>query len=156
MFVRMDCLFCNLWNRIRRPGEVSCHSYWGVPSRWRDLTGDSQSDPAWKGIFDSLNGIHPWHVGRWNTISMFDSFHSNTILKDSAYCASKGIRYLPTMWPGFSWYNLKNGTSPINHIPRLGGKFVWRQAYKYASASNINTVWLAQFDECDEATEFLK
>ena len=144
------------WFKSEAPLQYRVFLIGGVPSRWRDLTGDSRSDPAWKGIYDSLNGIHPWHVGRWNTISSFDTFHTNIILKDSAYCATKGIRYLPTMWPGFSWYNLKNGTSPINQIPRLGGKFMWRQAYKYAAASNINTVWLAQFDECDESTAIFK
>ena len=144
------------WMKVDAPVKYRVFLIGGIPSRWRDLTGDSRSDPAWKEIYDSLNGIHPWHVGRWNSISTFDSFHTNTILKDSAYCADKRIWYLPTMWPGFSWYNLKNGTSPINYIPRLGGKFMWRQAYKYAAASNINTVWLAQFDECDEATAIFK
>ncbi|KAL7428316.1 hypothetical protein ACHAXH_002375 [Discostella pseudostelligera] len=128
----------------------------GVPSKWRELKDDSRNGSAWKNIYDSLDGIHPWHVGRWNSISSFDTYHTNTILNDAAYCESKGILYMPTMWPGFSWHNLKKQQEPINAIPRLGGTFMWRQAYKYAAATNINTVWLAQFDECDEGTAIFK
>jgi len=39
---------------------------------------------------------------------------------------------------------------------RLGGDFMWRQAYKYAANSNINTIWMAQFDEVDEGTAIMK
>lgn len=59
---------------------------------------------------------------------------------------------MPIMWPGFSWHNLKNAAQPINQIPRLGGDFMWRQAYNYVSHPNIETIWMAQFDEVDEGT----
>ena len=58
--------------------------------------------------------------------------------------------------PGFSWYNLKGGTSPVNSIPRLGGNFMWRQAYRYVNDNNIKTIWMAQFDEVDEGTAIFK
>lgn len=74
-------------------------------------------------IYNSLDGIHQWHVGRWNTIGKFNSYNADIIIKDAAYCKAKGILYVPTMWPGFSWHNLKNLTSPINIIPRQGGNF---------------------------------
>jgi hypothetical protein len=60
------------------------------------------------------------------------------------------------MFPGFSWYNLKNGATAINKIPRDGGRFMWRQAYRYISNPNINTLYLAQFDEVDEGTAIFK
>ncbi len=144
------------WFQTDAPEKYRVFLVGGVPSRWRDLTGDSRNDRAWKDIYDSLDGIHPWHVGRWRTISSFNTYHTDIISKDSAYCASKGILYIPTMWPGFSWHNLNDEQEPINDIPRLGGTFMWRQAYKYAADSNINTVWLAQFDECDEGTAIYK
>jgi len=144
------------WLQNDAPAAYRVFLVGGVPSRWRTLDGDSRTDPAWKGIYDSLDAIHPWHVGRWKSISAFDTYYTNTISADATYCASKGILYLPTMWPGFSWHNLKSGTVPVNSIPRLGGTFMWRQAYKYAAASNINTVWLAMFDEVDEGTAIFK
>ena len=63
---------------------------------------------------------------------------------------------MPTMWPGFSWHNLKDGNHPVNDIPRLGGDFMWKQAYKMISNTNIQTIWMAQFDEMDEGTAIMK
>ena len=80
----------------------------GVPSRWNELIGDSRTATVWKSIYDSLDGIHPWLVGRWTTITNFNNYYNNVISRDASYCASKGILYMPTMWPGFSWHNLKN------------------------------------------------
>ncbi|KAL3791318.1 hypothetical protein HJC23_006047 [Cyclotella cryptica] len=140
----------------------------GVPSGWRNLTLDSREPIAWRGIYESLDGIHPWHVGRWGSIVGFETYYRNTIAKDAELCAELGILYMPTMWPGFSWHNLNrkarhaNGSLraiplvPINSIPRLGGRFMWSQAYRYAENDNITSVWMAQFDEVDEGTAIFK
>ncbi|EED86632.1 predicted protein [Thalassiosira pseudonana CCMP1335] len=131
----------------------------GVPSRWRERIGDSRQEIAWQGIYRSLNGIHPWHVARWTTLSEWESYYKNTILKDAAECVKYSQLYMPTMWPGFSWHNLKHDASPqppINQIPRLGGNFMWQQAYRYVADKNIKTVWMAQFDEVDEGTAIFK
>ena len=124
----------------------------GCPSRWRERIGDSREELAWKGIYDSLDGINPWQVGRWTNLVNQEGYYSDVISQDASYCASKGILYMPIMWPGFSWHNLKNAAQPINQIPRLGGDFMWRQAYNYVSHPNIETIWMAQFDEVDEGT----
>mmetsp|Transcript_24166 Transcript_24166/g.48507 ORF Transcript_24166/g.48507 Transcript_24166/m.48507 type:complete len:517 (+) Transcript_24166:308-1858(+) len=127
----------------------------GVPSRWRDRVNDAREEPEWKGIYDALDGIHPWHVGRWSTTASFETYYSNIISLDASYCASKGVLYMPTMFPGFSWHNM-NKDSPINSIPRLGGNFMWAQAYRYVADKKINTIWMAQFDEVDEGTAIFK
>ena len=69
----------------------------GVPSRWRDLTGDSITAPIWRDVYESLDGIHPWHVGRWSSISYSDWWYNNRIARDAARCAELGILYMPTM-----------------------------------------------------------
>ena len=69
----------------------------GVPSQWRDLTGDSRDDVAWRGIYESLDGIHPWHVGRWRSVGSFKWYHDNRIAKDAKLCLELGILYMPTM-----------------------------------------------------------
>ncbi|KAL7504285.1 hypothetical protein ACHAXN_001969 [Cyclotella atomus] len=127
----------------------------GVPSRWRDLTGDSRTAPIWRDVYESLDGIHPWHVGRWSSISYFDWWYNNRIARDAARCAELGILYMPTMWPGFSWKNLK-GDEQYNEIPRLGGNFMWRQAYNYVKNDHVSSIWMAQFDEVDEGTAIFK
>lgn len=69
----------------------------GVPSRWRELTVDSREGSEWQQVYESLDGIHPWHVGRWSTISDFNWWFDNRIAKDAARCAELGILYMPTM-----------------------------------------------------------
>ena len=146
-----------LW--FQSPGRYRAFVLGGVPGRWRDGTGDSRNGTAWKGIYNSLDGIQPWHVGRWNNSSLFDAYYSDHIAKDAAYCKERGILYMPTMWPGFSWHNLRSAFVPrpaINSIPRRGGTFMWDQAYKYAANPNITSIWIAQFDEVDEGTAIFK
>ena len=53
-------------------------------------------------------------------------------------------------------HNLRDGGKPYNEIPRLGGKFMWEQAYNYAKDDNITSIWMAQFDEVDEGTAIFK
>lgn len=79
----------------------------GVPSRWRERINDSREEPEWEAVYDSLDGIHPWHVGRWATTTGFQSFYNNIVSVDASYCDARSILYMPTMFPGFSWYNLK-------------------------------------------------
>ena len=44
----------------------------------------------------------------------------------------------------------------MNSIPRLGGRFIWRQAFNYIKNQNISSIWMAQFDEVDEGTAIYK
>ena len=99
-------------NMIQNPYEMSRLIKWlqyeadekyrvfvlgGVPTSWRNRTDDSLEDEAWKGVYDSLNGIHPWHVGRWRTELGFQEPYRTTLSEDATYCKEKGILYMPTM-----------------------------------------------------------
>jgi hypothetical protein len=131
----------------------------GVPARWRDSIMDARPGKDWQKIYKALNGIHPWHVGRWTTTKLGQIYYKNVIKKDASTCAKNGQLYMPTMWPGLSWHNLKSNTipqPPINQIPRNGGDFMWNMAYQYAADPNIKTIWTANFDEVDEGTAIFK
>jgi hypothetical protein len=69
----------------------------GVPSRWRELVVDSRPEPVWRSVYESLSGLHPWHVGRWSTIRSFNLYYHDIIEKDVAWCSEQGILYMPTM-----------------------------------------------------------
>ena len=150
------------WLRSEAAGKYRVFLIGGVPSRWRDRTGDSRTDPGWEEIYDSFDGIQPWHVARWRTVEEFESYHDEVISKDAEHCAAREVLYLPTMWAGFSWHNLQKGkrpinaVPPINAIPRLGGDLLWSQAYRHVADPNVNSIWLAQFDEVDEGTAIFK
>jgi hypothetical protein len=44
---------------------------------------------------------------------------------------------------------------PFNQIPRLGGQFLWSQAVA-SKRAGANMLYLAMFDEIDEATALFK
>ncbi len=125
----------------------------GVPSRWRTLEGDSESDPAWANIYNSLDMISPWTVGRYSNQSGIDGWKNDRLIPDLNTCFSNGVDYMPVIWPGFSWKNIHDG--PLNQIPRDGGNYFWRQAYNAVSIGS-QFIYVAMFDEVDEGTAMFK
>jgi hypothetical protein len=125
----------------------------GVPTYWRTLNNDAQSDPAWAAVYRSFDIISPWSVGRYIDIAGADNFRLNLIVPDMAEAAANGREYMPVIFPGFSWHNLLSG--PLNQIPRKGGAFYWEQAYN-VKLSGCKMVYGAMFDEVDEGTAMYK
>ncbi|HEX3693961.1 MAG TPA: hypothetical protein VH374_01120 [Polyangia bacterium] len=65
------------------------------------------------------------------------------------------MAYLPVVFPGFSWKNLKGGPSSLNQIPRQGGAFYWHQLDNVLGAG-ATMLYGAMFDEVDEGTALFK
>jgi hypothetical protein len=126
----------------------------GVPAGWRTLTGDSQTDPAWASVYRSLNVISPWTVGRFRNPDEVDRFYADEVTRDLVETRRLGREYMPVVYPGFSWHNLNPG-SPLNPIPRRGGRFYWRQVQRALRAGNT-MLYGAMFDEVDESTAMFK
>ncbi len=126
----------------------------GVPTHWRTLSGDSQSDPAWAAVYRSFDVISPWSVGRYRDEAGADRFAQDLIRPDLEEARRAGAEYMPVVWPGFSWNNLQP-TSPLNAVPRHGGRYYWRQVYN-ALEAGCTTIYGAMFDEVDEGTAMFK
>ncbi len=133
---------------------AGCTVMGGVPTYWRTLSNDSQTDPAWAAAYRSFDILSPWSVGRFNSLSGADNFKLTLIIPDLADCTAHGIDYMPVLFPGFSWHNLYP-TYPLNQIPRLGGTFYWRQAVNAISAG-CTMSYGAMFDEMNEGTSMFK
>jgi hypothetical protein len=133
--------------------SAGCTVMGGVPSYWRTLTADSQSNPAWAAVYRSYDIINPWMVGRFADQAGADNFKQNVIVPDLTEATANGRDYMPVIFPGFSWHNLLAG--PVNQIPRNGGSFYWRQIYNARSAG-CTMVFNAMFDEVDEGTAMFK
>ena len=86
---------------------AGCTVMGGLPTQWRTLNGDAQTNAAWSSAFRSFDVISPWSVGRYGNNSGADSFRVNQIVPDLADCTSHGIDYMPVIFPGFSWANLQ-------------------------------------------------
>jgi hypothetical protein len=116
---------------------------------------DWRTNPTWGAAFREVDVVSPWTVGAYGDDAGADAFLHNVIEPDLAECAARGIDYLPVAFPGFSWHNLQDGTSPVNALPRRAGRFYWHQIHNIVAAG-ATTLFTAMFDEVDEGTAILK
>jgi len=126
----------------------------GVPAGWRTLVLDSKIDAQWASVYRMFDVISPWAVGRFRDISATNTHRRIYTTSDLAECQSLDIDYLPVVYPGFSFTNLKPD-KPFNEIPRYGGEFMWHQM-QTAVAAGSNMLYVAMFDEVDEGTAIFK
>ena len=128
-----------------------CYVIIGVPIDWRK--GGGACVAGFDSVYCSVaNMISPWAVGAYTNQTSTDSYKTNYLTPDLAYCNRKGIGYQPVIFPGFSWSNWNGGAQ--NQIPRNLGNFLWRQAYDLRLL-NIKTAEIAMMDEFDEGTAIL-
>jgi len=132
-----------------------CTIMLGVPTYWRTLKNDCIDDKRFHDIILKADVISPWMVGRINSIDESIEFAHRIWLPDMEWCKKHKKEYLPVVFPGFSWTNLKKEPDAFNSIPRFGGKFLWKQ-YVEAKKVGATMIYQAMFDEVDEGTAILK
>lgn len=129
----------------------------GVPGNWR--TTDTAAVPLAKfqRMLLAADIIQPWSVGSFNTIDGAIKKAQNTWAPDQQWCLAHGKQFMPVVFPGFTWHNLKSKRqkAPSDQIPRLGGRFLWTQ-YLQAKQLGVPMVYQAMFDEVDEGTAIFK
>lgn len=125
----------------------------GIPYYWRELKADTENSPLLHPLISDVDVILPWAVGRYNNNSYGKA--TSMITGDIAKCKTLGVDYVPLVFPGFSWGNLKNEPNNYNQIPRNEGDFLWSQiaTAKFAGAKML---YVAMFDEVDEGTAIFK
>jgi hypothetical protein len=126
----------------------------GVPYYWRTLDHDTQNDPLLHSIIRSADIIMPWAVGRYNNDS-YSGVATARLNQDIEWCKANKVGYMPLVFPGFSWGNLKGDVSLYDQIPRLKGDFLWKQIYG-AKTAGAKSLYVAMFDEIDEGTAIYK
>lgn len=136
------------------PPQLKATVIGGVPSYWRELKWDSETDAAWAKVYGSYDVVNPWAVGRYNNKGEADTYMRDVITPDLKQTAANGQQYMPTIFPGFSWTNMFH-QDKLNQIPRQCGKFYWNQAYNAVSAG-APMIFVAMFDEVDEGTAMFK
>jgi glycoprotein endo-alpha-1,2-mannosidase len=135
------------------PVYGGCSIHLGIPSRWRTLGSDTKGDPRLHEVIKQADVVHPWLVGRYNE-ETYEAYRQENIIDDVIWCKENGKSYAPTVFPGFSWYNMKpNEVS--DKIPRNKGEFYWKQIAG-AIESGAEMLYVAMFDEIDEGTSIMK
>jgi hypothetical protein len=122
----------------------------GCQWQWR-----GEKNAEWSRAFRRFDIISPWNVG--NVIKVKDQKHANTTLwkEDLTEANRAGMAFLPVIYPGFAWTNLKGKRAGSATIPRLGGEFFWRQ-FVTAKELGVEMAYVAMFDEVDEGTAIFK
>jgi hypothetical protein len=131
-----------------------CTVLLGVPSGWRTLDADSVKDPALHRVLAKAEIISPWTVGRYGSPREVSDHARRRWQGDLKWCRARNKDYLPVVFPGFSWHNLRP-KAPLNQIPRLKGRFLWSQ-YVEATKAGATMIYQAMFDEMDEGTAIFK
>lgn len=113
-------------------------------------------DPAWRAMLERFDAYAPWNVGNY-TRDAAGEVHASTHFwpEDKQACEASGRRWLPVVYPGFSWDNLQQLPPGKSLIPRRGGRFLWEQFHALAKL-RVDAVYVAMFDEIDEGTAIFK
>ena len=115
----------------------------------------TEKDQEWAKVFRRFDVISPWNVGNSTTIDGQQHAATGYWKEDLAEAKKAGVKYLPVIYPGFGWTNLQGPKAAKNDLPRLGGEFYWRQ-FSTAAGLGVEMVYVAMFDEVDEATAIFK
>ncbi len=126
----------------------------GVPTGWRTLDRDSTKDARLHKAIRQADIISPWTVGRYRDGRGVKRHAGRRWKGDITWCRDAGLEYLPVVFPGFSWVNLK-GEPEDRQIHRRDGLFLWSQ-YCELRKLGATMVYQAMFDEVDEGTQILK
>ncbi|MDR1120342.1 MAG: T9SS type A sorting domain-containing protein [Dysgonamonadaceae bacterium] len=128
----------------------------GTPYYWREQGGDCVQDASYHPSLKKwVDIISPWAVGRYRSNNAISKVEDQ-VEGDLAWCAANSIDYVPVVFPGFSWHNMKQGDgNPYNDYPRESGNFLWKQVAA-AKTKGADKLYIAMFDEMDEGTCIFK
>ncbi len=114
-----------------------------------------EKDPEWARAFRRFDVISPWNVGNVEIVGGRKHAATGYWKEDVAEAKRAGMEYLPVIYPGFGWTNLKGKRAEHQTIPRLRGEF-YRRQFTVAADLGIDMAYVAMFDEVDEATAIFK
>lgn len=110
---------------------------------------------AYAEVLKKADVLSPWYVGRYANRAAYEAFLVEYIAPAKKWCDEQDILFVPVLYPGFSWNNLRNGGDPKNREPRDGGDFYWMQSYG-ALKLGAESIYIAMLDEVDESTAMFK
>lgn len=138
---------------IRKFKADGCSVMLGIATGWRMQDRDSLVHPELHDVLLMADVLSPWSVGRFRDLPGVESHAERYWRQDVAWTREHDIDYMPVVFPGFSWHNLKG--AELGSIPRLKGQFLWSQVVANKKAG-ADMLYIAMFDEVDEGTAIFK
>ncbi len=148
----MDARTANrLIDFFHAPGKYGAFLVGGGGWDWRRVP-----DPQWQAFYRRFDAYAPWIVGN-QLIDRQGVSHAGTQCwaGDIRECQGHGMLFIPVVYPGFSWYNLKRNAPGTISISRREGRFLWEQFVTLARLK-VDCAYVAMFDEVDEGTAIFK
>jgi hypothetical protein len=134
-----------------KPGPYAAYLVAGGDWDWRR---NPRRD--WQAVYDRFDVYMPWNVGNYITDKDGVKRASTDWWSDDIKeCKRRKIRWIPVVYPGFSWDNLQKKPPGTSLIPRRRGAFLWEQFHKLAQLG-VDSAYVAMFDEVDEGTAIFK
>ena len=100
----------------------------GVPTCWRTLDRDTSRIRPCTGSLLKADIVSPWTVGRYSTpAAATPTRGSERWQPDIAWCEEHGKEYLPVVFPGFSWHNMRPEIAARTRFRGSKGEFLWTQ-----------------------------
>jgi hypothetical protein len=136
---------------FKASGPYQAYLVGGGTWNWRKIP-----DPNWQAFYRRFDAYAPWNVGNYLKDGAGNA-HANTRFwaEDQRQSARQGTLWMPVVYPGFRWDNLTRQPPGTSEIPRRGGRFLWEQFHEL-SKLDVDTVYVAMFDEVDEGTAIFK
>ena len=131
----------------------NCSVMLGLATGWRRQDRDALQHPDLHEVLLLADVLSPWSVGRFRDLPGVQDHTRKYWAPDIAWSRDHKIDYLPVVFPGFSWHNMKGAA--LGQIPRLKGQFLWSQVAANKKAGT-DMLYIAMFDEVDEATAIFK
>jgi len=131
----------------------NCSVMLGIATGWRRQDRDALQHPDLHEVLLLADVLSPWSVGRFRDLPGVQDHAQKYWAPDIAWSREHKIDYLPVVFPGFSWHNMKG--AKLGQIPRLKGQFLWSQVAANKKAGT-DMLYIAMFDEVDEATAIFK
>jgi hypothetical protein len=135
---------------FQKGGPAEATVIGGCPWNWR-----AEKNAEWAAVFRRFDVLSPWNVGNITRVDGRKEATTSTWEGDIEGTRAAGKGFLPVIYPGFGWVNLKGPRAASNTIPRQQGAFFWRQFVK-ATDLGVEMAYVAMFDEVDEGTAIFK
>jgi len=130
-----------------------CSVMLGIATGWRMQDRDALVHTELHQVLLMADVLSPWSVGRFRDLPGVQHHAEKYWEQDIMWARDHDIDYMPVVFPGFSWHNLKG--AELGAIPRLKGQFLWSQVVANKKAG-ADMLYIAMFDEVNEGTAIFK